>query len=508
MSHFSHWALASILSLSLCGSLTTPTFGQSGPLLVPDKSAPALNVPSRPDGRIDLGQPTTPVEIDAETGPGMSVVIHESFLSKWIKRTTSKCGPVRAEVAKAQVYGGQCTNSVSDVELIESPDSVRFVIVLSGSTRNQTVSYARQAAISSRGLYGFKSWKHVEFDGQQMKSWTPQTVMNIHHENVAASTRFDRMPIFGAMASRSALRAADRHEAEAHQSAMNRMNRQVISEFDERVESQLAQINDKLESDIATLLNQLHVDQESISARSLKNHIVINVGGDAGALAQTKFDESTLPSAGISFRVHQSYLNQLIASLPLAGLEIPDTVFDQLKEVQRTEPVSFGGPKFGSLILADQMPLSISLQNGLIVVQATVGFRPVFGPDLPLHRVVLHLRPQLAGQHLSFAIAIDQLKAIDSEETTVFELRLDSFNRMLATNSPFPPLPVRIPLRDDNPNSPEALAVTSLQINQGWMQLALDATDLEDIEVVGTDDNPIVLNGNRDSREIAASSGE
>lgn len=488
MTHFSRWALASLLSLSPCTFVASTVSAQSLPALVANTNIPSLEAPSRSSLPIVDQLPLQNVEVDTQPSPGMSIIVHKSFLSKWVKRQTFTCGPVRDQVANAQVVGGQCTNSIADIELIESPHSVKFMIVLTGNTRNQTVSYARQAAISSQGYYGFKSWKHVEFDGTQLKTWTPQTVMSINQQHTGASTRFDRMPIFGAMARRTALRTAEKHESEARQNAVNRMNQQVISSFDQRVENQLAQINNKLESDIAAALGQLKVDQESIAARSLKNHIVISVGGSSADLANTQFNESSLPTEGIALNVHQSYLNRLIASLPLAGLEVPDTVFDQLKELQQTEFVSVGGPKFGSLVFAEESPLSVSLKDGMIVVQATVGFRPVFGPDFPLHRVVLNLKPQLEGQNLSFAIAIDQLQAIDSDETTVFELRLDSFNRMLATSSPFPPMPLRIPLNNPNPNAPEALAVTKLQINQGWMQLAMDATDEEVVEIVGIEE--------------------
>ena len=449
----------------------------------------------------------TTLKVDTSDDPGMSMIIHRSFLSQWLKRTNSECGAIRNRMFDADVYGGQCTSSVSDVQLIESPNSARFWIVLNGTTRNQTTSYTKQATIQSRGTYGFTSWKQVQFDGQSFKSWRPRTSFRINHQNVGATTRFDGLPIFGQIANRTALRAANDRTPQVRQNAANQIQRRVIAQFDQRVETRLADVNEILDSKIAVMLDQLQVDRSSVASRSLKDHIIVTVGGAAGELAKAKFDTKSLPSEGIALRVHQSYLNKVIASLPLSGLEIPDTAFEKLQQVQPTGFVSFGGPKFGSLIMGQDSPLSISLHDGTIAVQANVGFRPVFGPELPMHRVVLHVQPKLNGQHLSLEMTIDQLEAIETEETTIFELRLDSFNKMLAAKSPIPPLPLMIPIKKEGEETSDALAVTEFDVENGWMQLALDIAPQQELEVVdASEENSRTIS--TPGIEVAATGGE
>ncbi|MEW4487931.1 hypothetical protein AB1L42_07590 [Thalassoglobus sp. JC818] len=445
--------------------------------------------------------------VDAHT-EGVTIAVHKSFLSKWINRSTAECGGVRDRILEAEVFGNQCTTTEAHLEMVESQRPARFFVTLSGQTNNQTTSYVRRTRISSRGQYHFHSRKAVVFDGMKLASVAPVTTYQIFQQNYSASTPFDGIPLLGNLASDTALRMANQRQAYVRQNAANRLNQRVISEFDERVNSRVVALNQSLESKFGSLLSRLKFDPRDIATRSTNEHLLVHIGPGADQLATRQFDAKSLPTEGVIVRVQQSFMNDVIERSPLAGLMIPDTILESVQIENGSPQMIIQNPRFGSLVMADRSPLRVGLKNGLVILQANLGFRPVWGPEFPEHRVIVNIEPELLGRQIGVGVMIDELKSIASHETSVFELRRDSFNRMLAQT---PRFPSRFSIQSDNVSAPSHLEVTEIEIADGWMQLSINTPD-EEYSPPATTESPENVQTTStqasESLELAASGGE
>ncbi len=466
-----------------------------------------------------------PVLPDAQ----LRIMLSEDFVNTLISSERVDSGPVRDCILGANVTGDQVTNTRVTIDFQSCDQAGNLLVLLNGTVRNSTVGITPQAAVHSAGLHDLQLSKQVTFDGRQFTTRSPSAWITPRIAHRAAETPVSGVPLVGPIASTVAIREAERMRPAAESIAANRITSQVGPQFNQAVDQELSQGNRLLAERILPLLQDWHLlpaaPVVSTSESDLSYEARLTAGGTPPATPAPEAD----PQAGIAFAIHESYLNDALSQLALAGREMTDRSIDgwfeqelprllpsvrtsaqDVSENENSGPrvrpdvrVSQPGvgesdtaphevlrapgfpvptapelvpvrqePEGVTIVLYAKQPLRVRFEDGACIVVARAGFRTMGVVNVPPQQVEIRYQVILReGTLILEPGSVDVTSFDGSEESTVAELARPIIRQQVERRLRTLTLPARIPLSLPDLTGRD-VTITGLSLEAGWLVLS------------------------------------
>jgi len=421
--------------------------GRRAPLGAVPPGAMPIRPPVPPAGMVSPVASVTP-EISTHqrlvqiaSGHPVCIVVGEGLASEFVGTVTEDEGPFQDFVMGAQVHGTQKTKAHTALDFTPNPDVARMLFVLKGMTENDTIAQLPRAAVHSAGTFEFEMTKQIEFNGRNLRTWSPSAFMKIHQQNLGASTSVSNIPLLGPLANNIVLNVADQRKPVSEGIAAQRVTQQVAPQFNSNLDQVLAKLNEQLQGSWSSKMASVGMTPSRVSTTTTHDALLCGLDFQA-ALAeaadssgrQKLSSKSRVPTVlvtrqlipGLSPRygadpdleapapysldsktlrdracllVHASLIQHLVDRFHLAGREMTDT---QLMRVLGTVPADVKGndPQLYTLILDKDTPLFAIIDDGELFLEIRVAIRPVIGPELPTQVVQLSIRPELTDEQI------------------------------------------------------------------------------------------------------------
>ncbi len=339
-----------------------------------------------PDG----GERLTAVLRQHYFNSNLHLTVSESFLNRNLAKSEVREGTVRDYVLGADVYGDQTTADQSTIDLLPDDKEALVRINLSGTVTTSTEGHASKAVIYSQGNNQFVASKDVLFNGDFFSTKPASINVSAFTEPYDASTRADNIPLFGGIARRIALTAANRNRPAAEAIAAERVASRIEPEFNDQVDHRFTLLNTKLVTNLMLPLKVQNVLPEYRAARSTDVEIDVNSRLMSGSeLGGGAVSTEPIADGEMVLRVHETLVNNFLDRTNLGGktmteAEVRGLLQAKLRslfgkkwipapskhvaaEVQGSEP--------RALIFAEKDPLRIKIADGQVNLIIRAGFQ-------------------------------------------------------------------------------------------------------------------------------------
>ncbi|SFI90040.1 hypothetical protein [Planctomicrobium piriforme] len=447
----------------------------------------------------------------------LCIIVGERLASQYIGTETNDEGPFQDFILGANIQGTQKTNTKTKLDFVSNASVMRLHIVLNGVTVSQTLSQTPQAAIQSAGNIEFQVSKQVEFDGSQLKTWSPAAFLTIRQQHLGASTPVSQVPLLGPLVNNIAMNAAEQRRPMAEQIAAQRVTQKVAPTFNERLDQELIKLNQKLSGDVKTRLENAQLVPSHIatlssedagmwgvafetatpqaagqtivrpaSANGKRTRVLparqllpapdaaapAGVGGKMDAPAPFSLEVANVKDRALCL-FHESAVADIVARYDIGGKEIPSWMLKRFLSGATADP---NAPALGTIVLAQQSPITAQITGGELLVTIRAGFKPVVGPEIPAQAVVFAVRPVLTTDQIVMKPELRSIKAVDQQAGGSLGAVAEGVLRQaLEPKLKEYTLPrnVNVPRQEGKPQF--AVRLQSLTLADGWMSFAYEA---------------------------------
>jgi hypothetical protein len=305
-------------------------------------------------------------------------IVSGSLLDRLARTTRTDSGPVRDFILGSDVFGDQTTTARVSARLLPNADAASYLVEAEGRTATETEGYPRQeggeVVIHSRSTSRFIARRRVDLTADGLRAGEPVISVRTSNRVVGASTPYSSIPLLGQFADSIAMGEAEARRAEVEAIGASRVRDRVLPQFAAESDQRIAEMNENYRS-VADRLAKRHAFPEVLSLASTATHLF--------ALARTaRHDElggheplMWLPSDSLlTVQLHESAINNAFEHAELGGSTIDETSIGRL--TAEAEGLVDGEPAPEqqeeptiSIKLADQDPVRIRLQDGLLRLQ-------------------------------------------------------------------------------------------------------------------------------------------
>ena len=311
---------------------------------------------------------------DAYARPNLNVHVHESLVNKLLGRAVAEPSPVDECLLGTRVLGDACLTGQVSGDLQPNSNGVSLLVHLGADFSSNNIGHNRGVLVRSTGAAFVNASKLIVFN--PFGSLSRPT---IHSQPTSVSAPLSSHIFSIEHRLRLVRRIASKKAAEMQPAAnaigQGRLERRIARQFDEQIESQLAQANGRL----STLnqqppeLTRLGIPHPSWSVFSTGESVEVSVTeSSAYQLSAAQPCPLAKPHSGVVIEAHQSVITNL-TDMVLGGRIIRNEDLDDLaqqflgrvpdelwNEVQSDEP--------WSITLAQYRPFEVEFDDGFVKV--------------------------------------------------------------------------------------------------------------------------------------------
>ena len=441
--------------------------------------------------------PVVPVEAGPMLGPphqvslvaapncNFAVRATEDFANRIVARCQTQNSPVRDFILGADVFGDQSTTTHTRLDFKPCATAAKFELQVNGDVESRTVGVTRQAQIQTLGRHHFLLSKEIEFDGRQVRTRSPAVTVTPSQRHVGAMTSVSTVPIIGPIANNIALQAATARNPAAAQITAGKITQQAAPEFNTRVDTELARLNELLSGKAREQLVRFGLAPSAHSLSSSERDLLWCVTLDVPTTPPPLPVDATTSANGRAGAIylHDTLVNDLLARLPLKGIGVPDAAIDRwfraLASGEGLEALSRRGapiePNLATIVFDDVRPIQLRFEDNQFALILRLGFRPVAGPEIATQEIMIPFRVELSGEAVLFQPGEVRIApgdpsqpggVLDDAARTLIRQQVQA--RLEARSAPRR-IPVQLP---DTPAS--EVRVSRVQLEGGWLSVLFD----------------------------------
>ncbi|MFV0443152.1 MAG: hypothetical protein ACK5Q5_06245 [Planctomycetaceae bacterium] len=409
----------------------------------------------------------------------------EDFANRVVVRKQTQQGPVRDFVMGADVYGDQSTTTTTRVNFIPCETAARLQLQVDGDIDSRTTGVTPQAQVQSLGRHHFQLVKEIDFDGLAVSTRTPAVFVSPTQQHVGAQTTLSRFPLLGQVASNIALQQAYARNPQAARITADRITQQAAPEFNQRIDAELSRLNQLLSGQVHNQLQQYGLAPKfhglSTSDQDLLWCVTLDVPTPPPALPAEWTGMNSGRAGGLY--LHDSLINDLLARLPLGGMEVPDAAIDRWFQLlargeglaalsNAGEPIA---PQFATIVFDRRQPVRLTFENGQFELILRIGFKPVAGPQIPTQELTIPFTVELSETDVRFhpgevsLVAGDPAAATGLLDEAARVLIREQVQSKLQSRTAPRTLPVELP---DAPRT--EVQVKEVRLQGGWLSVTFD----------------------------------
>ena len=268
--------------------------------------------------------------------------VGESLIVSLMNNSRVEDGLINDCVFGARVVGTQLTSADLRVDLIPNATAAAFQLMLTGNVSTNTRGIAKQATVFSQGFHRFSANKTVNFDGTRFTSSPAYVGVQANNQITNAQAR-TRIPIIRRIIRNIALDRARELTPRSNALTQQKITGQVGEEFNEEVGELLGNAEGRLQAEFYARLRAagMYPDRQQVSTTDTTLNLTARVL-DGGELAASPPPPLPVAGMGASFQLHESYLNNAINRMNIAGRTMSN---DQVRaEFRRFAETLLGRP--------------------------------------------------------------------------------------------------------------------------------------------------------------------
>ncbi len=392
------------------------------------------------------------------------VSVRLRFLQRTWHRHVVERDPVHTQVDDAQVSGHQTTSVNVTLSSVTCPGVARLLLHGTGCVQSTTVGITPQAQVHSLGSHTFELTKPLVFDGSRFLTQRSYGRITARTQPIAVQTALSGLPLLGPLGEQIAWSETLRRQPRTNSIVVRQVADDVLPEFDEAVERQLASANATIAAMHRRVAGLFSGRTTIWRAESTSCGVTVKFGfqEDPGTvltarpILTTAMKPEPQDQEDLVLSVSDRLLNDLVERLPLKHLSISDSALQTLASLPAEETGlrdlrdALARPaRLFSLRLAEQIPVKIAFESGHIVLAVRFRVVPVSGPVGSLQRMTVRLAGADGGpghwalRVRSVDVASEESGAGDGSLTELLQTQ----SRKMLLNQPPLKLPRRLPLQ-------------------------------------------------------------
>lgn len=382
--------------------------------------------------------------------------------------------PVRQRILGADTRGSSSVHTQLQLKLIPDETGWNIDVGVLGDMYSNTRSSKGPAVFHNTSVAQITSHRYVRLDprGYQVSS-DPTNVASQDYLR-KMSTDFDGLPIFGDF-----VRLLVREQFDQKRGLAQRITRRLIAneadvELDRRLEENLATAEQQLQQRLVGPLEQLNLNPMVVAMHTSEKRLTIRyrVANEMQMAANTPRPRAPTDSL-MSLQLHQSAINNAISQLGLSGRTwtLPE-LFQRLREVfkQSDWELPDDVPRDITIRFANTRPATVEMAEGKL--RLTLRIAELKQPGrLHIERFLVSSNYVPVAEGLSAELIRDGVVEIVSHRDRL-ALRL-IFAKVFVSR---PQIPLISETWRTDPRA-EGLAVSQLDIRDGWLAVAISHAD-------------------------------
>jgi hypothetical protein len=406
------------------------------------------------------------------------LALSELMLKRLLPTIDPLSVPVRTQILGSRVRGTSRIESDLDVQLKPSPDDWSLELKTLGKVRTQSTGINGPVAIRTAGNSNFVAATPINVTERGVKVGGSDVEVDGRTNLRGIRTEYDGWPLIGSLVRSIATNRYDSLSGPSNRIANQRIKSQVGSKINNQVDERLGEATEQLSRMVLGPLGKLELNPMVMDMQTTEQRLLARyrLAGDWQLGAFTPRPRA-LSSSLMSVQVHQSALNNTLEQL--VPKHQPMTIHQMLNEAagifaQTDVNIPDEIPADVTVQFAPTRPITVEIEDGQLWVTLRV-VRLNRGDRVTLTNFIVRAayKPQIDG--LQATLVRDGHLRISGPGMSMRE-RLPVraiFNKVLSPNRPFP---LTLPQLIQHP-AMESLAVSQLELRDGWIGLAISEAD-------------------------------
>lgn len=271
----------------------------------------------------------------------LRLAVTAELLNRMMPERDPEYASVRDRVLGVPVYGRSLTATDVSVRLTPDPGHVRMALEIDGLVASLTSSTSGPATFINNGRATYTARKPLQLDLEGVRMGPSEVRVYNRVRLRSLETDFDGIPLVGSL-----VKSIARSEHERNRPAASReIKRKIASRARERIDTEadarLGELSKRLQQRVLEPLHAMALDPTLVGSQTTQQRLTMRVrlaGGDqlGGHTPRPRAPSNSL----VSFQVHQSAINNMLARLELDGraFTLPELAGQVATRLRLAEP--------------------------------------------------------------------------------------------------------------------------------------------------------------------------
>ncbi|MEO8269478.1 MAG: hypothetical protein ABI557_07160, partial [Aureliella sp.] len=409
----------------------------------------------------------------------LRLALSEQLIQRLLPGDQVDSRPVRQNILGASTSGDSTIHTQLRVKLVPDTTGWNVGIGVLGDVVSTTRSSKGPAVFHSTSMAQIDSNRYVRIDPYGFEVSAAPTLVNSQDYLRNMSTDFDSLPIIGELARFLVREQFNQKRGLAKRITQRIIAREADAELDRRLEQSLSQAERELADRIVGPLQRLNLNPLVVAMNTTEQRMSVRyrVANESQMGANTPRPRAPSDSL-LSVQVHQTAINNTIEQIGLSGRlwTIPE-LYERLGEAFQGSkwelPADVGSEVNDTRIrFADFRPATVELVDGKLRLTLRIAEFSQ-GDRFHIERFIVSSCYVPAAEGMSAELIRDGVVEIVSNHDRL-KLRV-IFAKVFVSN---PQIPLISQNWVNDPRS-EGLAVSQVEIRDGWLSVAISPEDSE-----------------------------
>ncbi len=414
------------------------------------------------------------------------VVVTAALLNRMIPERTPQTLPVSDTILGRPVFGTSLADTTAYFRFIPDPQRARLALMVRGQVTSDTWSQAGPATFFNDGYAEYEARKVIELSPGGILFHPAEIDVRNRVELRQVSTTLDPIPVLGFLAQEVA-----RGQLAERRLAMNaevkwKLAGRALAEIERESESQFAEMNRKLETDVLSRLSEFSLGPTWIGAQTTEQRLILRWRlGDAWQPGGHTLRPWAAADSLASCQVHESAINNFLAQFRLEGrtFALPNLeakLRERLRLPQPDAEESTAARADASLTFASENAARVEFRDGRLTVVLAVADLSAPPNHWENFEVRAHYRPEVAEDQIQFVRdgVVQLIGPMDLRSQIALR---GVFSKTFSKSRPWR---VSAGFLKKHPSLAD-LTITQLELENGWLGLAIGPRDSNRVAASG-----------------------
>ncbi len=404
--------------------------------------------------------------------PNVRIAVTAYLLNRLIPDRQPQYQWVRDTVLGKPVRGESRTDAEVSLELVPDPRRLRMALKIDGTVSARTYTTSGPATLFNDSASTYSAVKRVELATDGLHLAPAEVTAENRTRLRGVRTLFDPIPLLGSLMQEAARSEHERSRPEIRREVKEKIYHQAKQQVDAEVDARLGELGERLKGRLLDPLAKMSVGPTLVESKTTQKRMVMQLRVASVLQLGADTPRPWAPADSVlSCQVHQSALNNVLQRLELDGATLSIAQlrqriaerFDRPEMLQRTTENDDARITF-----APRDAVRVELRDGRFTIGLAVRELRKGSRHWRNFEVLVSYRPRITGR--TAELARDGVVRLSGRLKAGSQIALRGiFSKTFPKDRTWPVVP---PQLAEDPRL-AGLAVTQLEVRDGWIALAL-----------------------------------